>query len=83
MGNVDLEDQLRNHYRYSYKWHRNRKLWWAIWWEGFQFLLTNSYIIYCKYHRMLDSKDEISHNDYIKYIALAWINPEQYWSKIF
>ena len=30
---------------------------------------------------MLDIKDEISQYDYIKYISLTWINPEQYWSK--
>ena len=30
---------------------------------------------------MLDSKDEMSHYDYIKSIALAWINLEQYWPK--
>ena len=30
---------------------------------------------------MLDIKDEISQYDYIKYIYLTWINPEQYWFK--
>ena len=30
---------------------------------------------------MLDSKNEMSHYDYIKSIALAWINTEQYWHK--
>ena len=32
---------------------------------------------------MLDSKDKMSHYDYIKYIALSWINPEQYCPKKF
>ena len=30
---------------------------------------------------MLDSKDEMSHYDYIKYISLDCINPEHYWPK--
>ena len=81
MGNVDLADQLRNHYRYDSVWHRNRKWWWAIWWWGFQLLLTNSYVLYQKYHKMIDSKCAVSHYDYIKEIALAWINQDIYWPK--
>ena len=81
MGNVDLADQLRNHYRYDALWHRNRKWWWAIWWWGFQVLLTNSYVLYQKYHLMIDSKAAVSHYDYIKEIALAWVNQELYWPK--
>ena len=30
---------------------------------------------------MIDSKDAVSHYDYIKEIALAWINQEMYWPK--
>ena len=81
MGNVDLADQLRNVYRYDSSWHRNRKWWWAIWWWAFQLLLTNSYVLYCKYHKMIDSKQAVSHYDYIKQVALAWINQEEYWPK--
>ena len=79
MGNVDLADQLRNHYRYDSSWHRNRKWWWAIWWWGFQVMLTNSYILYCKFHNMHDSKKILSHYDYIKQVSLAWISQELYW----
>jgi hypothetical protein len=81
MGNVDLADQLQNHYRYDSVWHRNRKWWWAIWWWGFQTLLTNSYVLYKKYHKMIDSKAAVNHYDFIKEIALAWINPEIHWPK--
>ena len=81
MGNVDLADQLRNHYRYDSSWHRNRKWWWAIWWWGYQVLLTNSYVLYLKFHKMHDSKNFYSHYDYIKQISLAWINPELHWPK--
>lgn len=58
-----------------------KKWWWAIWWWGFQTLLTNSYVLYQKYHNMINSKDVVSHYDYIKEITLAWINQELYWSK--
>ena len=82
MGNVDLADQLRNHYRIDTSWHRNRKWWWSIWWWGFQVLLTNSYIVYTKYHSMLDSKNTVSHYEYIKEVALAWVNREMYLPKV-
>ena len=75
MGSVDLADQLWNHYQYDTAWHRNRKWWWSIWWWAFQGLLTNSYIVYSLYHRLHDSKKIISHYNYIKAIALAWIEP--------
>ena len=81
MGNVDLADQLRNHYRYDSVWHRNRKWWWSIWWWGYQLLLTNSFVLYCKYHRMIDSNQAVSHYDYIKTIALGWINQDTHWPK--
>ena len=79
MGNVDIADQLRNTYRCDGQWHRNRKWWWAIWWWGFQTLLTNSYIVYVRYHKMHDSTNFVTHYEYIKIIALAWIDQEEYW----
>ena len=81
MGNVDLADQLRNHYRYDSAWHRNRNCNLAIWWWGFQVLLTNSYVLYLKFHKSHDSKKILSHYDYIKQISLAWINQDLYWPK--
>ena len=79
MGSVDQADQLRNHYRIETFWHRNRKWWWSLWWWGFQVLLTNSYILYKNYHSMVDSKEALTHYEYIKKIALAWINKELHW----
>ena len=81
MGNVDLADQLRNVYRYDTSWHRNRKWWWSIWWWGFQLLLTNAYVLYKKFHLLHSSKAAVSHYDFIKQVALAWINKERYWPK--
>ena len=81
MGNVDIADQLRNHYRVDNKWLRNRKWWWSLWWWGFQTLLTNSYILYTKYHKMIKSPANtvLSHYDYIKMIALGWMDQENHW----
>ena len=78
MGNVDLADQLRNYYRMDTKWHRNRKWWWSVWWWGVQVLLTNSYWCYVKFHQLIDTKESevMSHYDFIKRIALAWIDPD-------
>jgi hypothetical protein len=43
-------------------------------------LLTNSYVIYLKFHRSHDSKDLLPHYEYyIKQISLAWIDQKQYW----
>ena len=79
MGNVDLADQLRNHYRIDTSWHRNRKWWWSIWWWGYQVLLTNSYVCYIKYHDMLLTKPTLTHYEFIKQVALAWINKDLHW----
>jgi len=81
MGNVDLADQLRNHYRIDTSWHRNRKWWWSIWWWGFQVLLTNSYVCYIKYFDMMLTKPPLTHYEFIKQVALAWINKDMYWPK--
>ena len=79
MGSVDIADQLRNHYRYDTQWHRNRKWWWAVWWWGFQVLLTNAYKVYCDFHKMHQSNAALSHYDFIKNVALAWLNKENHW----
>ena len=81
MGSVDIADQLRNHYRYDTQWHRNRKWWWAIWWWGFQVLLTNSYKVYCDFHKIHQSNKALSHYEFIKSMALAWLDKENYWPK--
>ena len=78
MGNVDLADQLRNYYRYDTQWHRNRKWWWAIFWWGFQLALTNSYILYRKYHELHLSTSALTHYEYIKQVALAWMDNRRY-----
>ena len=79
MGNVDLADQIRNHYRHNNFWSRNRKWWWSIWWWGFQVMLANSYIVYTKFHKMHKTEKMMaSHYDFIKLIAISWIDPDNY-----
>ena len=43
--------------------------------NGCQILLTNSYVLYCKYHKMMKSQKAVSHYGYIRMIA--------YWSPNF
>ena len=79
MGYVDLSDQLRNQYRYDNQWHRNRKWWWSLWWWGFQLLLTNTYVSYVKFQTIHKREVKYSHYEFIRSIALAWIDPSVYW----
>ena len=80
MGNVDIADQLRLQYR-VHRWIRNRKWWWPIFFWGFETLLTNSFILYRKFQEMHGRKP-MSHYDYIRMIALAWIDKEEYWYRL-
>ena len=42
-------------------------------------MLTNSYILYVKYHKLHKAeKDMVSHYDFIKLTAIAWIAPGKY-----
>ena len=77
MNSVDVVDQLRGSYRFD-KWMRKRKWWWSMFFWMFQMLLTNSYILYCKYMKLHDLTP-ISHYDYHKAVSLAWINKETNW----
>ena len=77
MGSVDIVDQLRNYYRFD-QWMQKRKLWWSVFFWGVGVLLVNCYI---SYKAFIESKKlkPISHYEFRKAIALALIDPEQYW----
>jgi hypothetical protein len=81
MGDVDVSDQLRNQYRFDH-WLRMRKWWWSIllWWVGV--MLVNAYIFYKRINKEngVDPSQLVSHHDFQKAIAFAWINPEKHWS---
>ena len=52
---------------------------WAIFWWGFQLALTNSYIMYRKYHELhLSTHKAVSHYEYIRQIALTWMDNRRY-----
>ena len=63
MGRVDVGDQLRNYYRFD-NIMQKRKWWRSFWMWGMGTLLTNSYIIYKKFHESHNMKHKYSHYDF-------------------
>jgi hypothetical protein len=80
MGSVDIADQLRNYYHYNH-WMRKRKWWWAYFFWDLGVLQTNAYICYlrCNISWGRLPSQLISHYDFQKSIALAWIVPVTHW----
>ena len=72
MGDVDIADQVRGSYRID-KWMRKYKWWHAIFWWGFQVMMTNSYICY-KTFMIQQNLKPMSHYDFQKSIAKALIS---------
>ena len=82
MGHVDVSDQLRNHYRFD-RWLRQRKWWWSIMFWAIGVILVNAYVVYVSFMRRegVPEKSILSHHDFRKAIALAWINPEMHYKQ--
>ena len=80
MCHVDRGDQLRNVYRFDH-WMRKVKWWWLIWFWGMGVLMVNSYVEYLNYmlEQGIDRKAILSHYEFQKDIALAWIDPDTFW----
>ena len=76
MGHVDMADQLLNHYHFDH-WLRNYKWWHSLFWWGFQVLLINLYVVYCRVMEQAGAKP-VTHYEYHKACAIAWIDPEGY-----
>lgn len=74
MNNVDIADQLRGSYRFD-KFICKTKWWWSMYFWCLQMLMTNAYVLYKKYMLLHDVKP-LSHYDFRKEIALAWIRPD-------
>ena len=74
MHDVDISDQLRTNYRIDRN-MRFRKWWWSIYWWCFQMLISNSYVLYCKYYKMHGKTVPLDHYEYLEKIALAWLDP--------
>jgi len=75
MGGVDIADQLRGSYRFD-KWQRKFKWWHSIFWWSFQVLMVNSYKCYQSYIRDDLRSNPMSHYEFQKMIAEAWIDPD-------
>lgn len=80
MNNVDIADQLRGSYRFDH-WMRKRKWWWSMFFWCYQMLLTNCFIVYKKYMIMHRQKP-MTHYEFQKAIALAWIDSKHYWPNL-
>ena len=73
MNNIDIADQVRGSYRFDH-WMRKRKWWWSMFFCCYQVPLTNSFIVYKKY-MLMHKQNPISHYEFNKAIALAWVDP--------
>ena len=82
MGNVDIADQLRGSYRVDH-WIRNRKWWWSLWFWSLGVCLTNAYVMKCKVDLQcgVSKKDLMTHHNFRKDVALAWINPKEHYEE--
>ena len=80
MNSVDRADQLRGVYRWD-TFMRKRKWWWSILFWVMQMLQTNAFVAYCKYMKLHD-QTPITHLEFCKQIALAWLDPYNNWPKL-
>jgi hypothetical protein len=76
MGHTDISDQYRGVYRFDAGWLRNTKWWVACFEHAFGVLLVNSYITYCHVLKAA-GKTRLSHYDYRKACAVAWIDKDE------
>ena len=76
MGHVDISDQLRGSYCFDH-WLRNFKWWHALFWWGFQTMMTNSYIVY-KSVMIEAGRSYLTHYDYQNSIGLAWLDAKKF-----
>ena len=77
MGGCDIADQLRNYYHFDH-WMRKRKWWWSFFFWATGVLLVNTYISY-KTYMISKGMQPMSHYEFRKAIALAWLDPSKYW----
>ena len=80
MGHVDVSDQLRNQYRFDH-WMRKRKWWWSFWFWGMGVLKVNAYVCYVDFMKEqgVPQQQILTHYEFRKQIALAWLDADQYW----
>ena len=76
MGGGDIADQLRNYYRFDH-WMR-KKLWWSFFFWATGVLLVNTYTS-CKTYMISKGMQPMTHYEFCKAIALAWLDPSKQW----
>ena len=81
MGDGGVSDQLRNNYQFDH-WLRKRKWWWSIMFWDIDVIIVNAYIVYRKVNLEAGviKSDLLSHHNFRKQVAMAWISPNIYWS---
>ena len=77
MGGCDIVDQLRNYYRFDH-WMRKRKCWWSFFFWATGALHVNTYISY-KTYMISTEMQTVTHYEFRKAIALAWLDPSKHW----
>ena len=77
MGGCDIADQLHNCYHFDH-WMRKCKWWWSFFFWAIGVLLVNTFVAY-KASMHQKGKVPMSHYQFRKAIALAWIDPAMYW----
>ena len=77
MGTADIADQLQNYYRFDH-WMRKWKWLWSLFFWAFGVLFVNAYVCYWHYTISI-GRCPMSHYDFHKSIALAWLDPKVYW----
>ncbi len=80
MNDVDISDQLRTVYRFD-RWIRITKWWWAFFYWGLGTLMVNAYVSYRTFltDEGVPKSQLLSHYDFRRAIALAWLDPENFW----
>ena len=76
IGNVDIADQLRLHYRMDH-WLRNKKWWWSILFWALGVILTNSCILYTKIcdEEEVPKKNCYTHYKFLREVGMYWMKP--------
>eukprot|EP00957_Ditylum_brightwellii_P046456 3526143-Ditylum_brightwellii.AAC.1 len=83
MGNIDVNDQLRNYCRLD-NWVCKTKWRWSIFFCGFVILPVNLYVAYVKYMRQMGipDRDIMSQYEFGRLIALSHLDPNTHWTLI-
>ena len=77
MGGCDIVDQLRIYYHFDH-WKRKREWLWSFFFWATGVLLVNTYISY-KTYMISKGMQPMTHYEFCKVFALAWLDPSKHW----